>query len=128
MKGHGAKFNRKMEAAIAALLTQRNHEEAARVAGVGTATLLRWLKLPEFQTAYREARRAAYSQSTARMQQATSAAASTLLKIMVDPNAPPASRVRAAAYVFEHAARAMEMEDIEVRVSALERAATAKDK
>jgi hypothetical protein len=61
MKGHGAKFNRKMEAAIAALLTQRNHEEATRVAGVGTATLLRWLKLPEFQTAYR--RRPARSSS-----------------------------------------------------------------
>jgi hypothetical protein len=34
---------------IAALLTQRNIEEAAKAAGIGTRALLRWLKLPEFQ-------------------------------------------------------------------------------
>jgi hypothetical protein len=43
---NGAKFTRKEEA-IAALLTQRNLEEAARVTGIGTQTLLRWLELPE---------------------------------------------------------------------------------
>ena len=32
MTGHGAKFGRKKEEAIAALLTQRNVEEAARAA------------------------------------------------------------------------------------------------
>ena len=35
MKGHGAKFNRKMEEAVAALLAQRNVEEAARAVGIG---------------------------------------------------------------------------------------------
>ncbi len=60
MTGHGQKFGRKKEEAIAALLSQRNLEEAARVAGVGTKTLLRWLEIPEFQAAYREARRAAF--------------------------------------------------------------------
>src|SRR5229473_1877242 len=34
MAGHGSKFGRKKEAAIAALLSQRNHEEAAQAAGV----------------------------------------------------------------------------------------------
>lgn len=46
----GSKFTRKMEEAIAALLVQRNVEEAARAAGIGTQTLLRWLKIPEFQS------------------------------------------------------------------------------
>jgi hypothetical protein len=64
--GHGSKFSRKKEEAIAALLTQRNVEEAARTAGIGTQTLLRWLKVPEFQAAYLEARRATVSQSNAR--------------------------------------------------------------
>ncbi len=73
MRGHGAKFSRKMEAAVAALLTQRNHEEAARAVGIGTATLLRWQKEPEFQQAFRAARRAAHGQAIARLQQATSA-------------------------------------------------------
>ena len=84
MRGHGTKFTRKMEAAVAALLTQRNQEEAARSVGIGPATLLRWQKLPEFQDAYRQARRQAVSQSVARLQQASSAAVSTLLKVMVD--------------------------------------------
>ena len=123
MIGHGTKFGRKKEETIAALLSQRNIEEAARFVNIGTKTLLRWLQLPEFDRAYREARRAAFSQSIARLQQASSAAAATLLKIMVDPTAPAASRIRAADSVLGHAAKAIEIEDIEVRVSELERAA-----
>jgi hypothetical protein len=123
MKRTGVKFGRKMEDAIAALLSQRNVDEAARVAGIGSRTLLRWLQEPEFQTAYREARRAAFRQSIARLQQASSAAVSTLLKIMVDPAAPASTRVRAADSVLDHSARAIEIEDIEARVSELERAA-----
>jgi len=57
MTGHGAKFGRKKEEAIAALLTQRNIEEAARSIAVAPNTLLKWMKVPEFQTAYRQARR-----------------------------------------------------------------------
>jgi len=123
MTGSGSKFTRKKEEAIAAPLTQRNIEDAARTASIGTQTLLRWLKIPEFQTAYREARRAAFSQSIARLQQATSAAVSTLLKVMVDPNTPASTRVRAADSVLDHSAKSIEIEDIEARVSELERAA-----
>jgi hypothetical protein len=60
MTGHGAKFGRKKEEAIAALLTQRNVEGAARAAGIVTQTLVRWMKVPEFRTAYRQARREAF--------------------------------------------------------------------
>ena len=123
MKAPGGKFGRKKEEAIAALLTQRNIEEAAKVAGIGANTLLRWLKVPEFQAAYREARRAAFGQAVARLQQGTSAAATTLLKTMIDPNTPASVRVRAAEAIFNHAAKAIEIEDIEARVTALEAAA-----
>ena len=128
MKGHGAKFSRKMEEAVAALLTQRNQEEAARAVGIGTATLLRWQKEPEFQAAYRAARRAAHAQSVARLQQATSAAVTTLLKVMVDPSTPPSTKVRAADSVLDHSAKAIELEDIDARVVELERAAEAAKK
>src|SRR4051812_34494371 len=120
MKGHGTKFSRKKEEAITALLTQRNVQEAAHAVGIGTTTLMRWLQLPEFQTELRKARRDAFSQSVARLQQAASAAVTTLLKVMVDNNAPASTRVRAADSVLGHAARALELEDIEVRVSELE--------
>jgi hypothetical protein len=122
MVGPGSKFTRKMEEAVAALLTQRSIEEAARVAGIGTQTLIRWLKVPEFNAAYREARRAAFGQSVARLQQASSAAATTLLKIMLDTAAPPSTRVRAAECIMNHAIKAIEVEDIGARVSALEEA------
>lgn len=122
MTGHGSKFTRKMEAAIAALLTQRNVEEAARAAGIGTQTLLRWLKVPEFQAAYRDARRAAVSQSNARAQQASNTAVSVLMKMMVDGNVPPAVRTRAAFYILSFSNQSIESEDIEVRLAALEQA------
>lgn len=105
------------------LVDSAQHRRAARFIGVAPNTLLKWLKLPEFAEAYRQARRDAFSQSIARLQQASSAAVATLMKIMVDVNAPTSSRVRAADCVLGHAARAFEIEDIEVRVSELERTA-----
>jgi hypothetical protein len=123
MAGHGEKFGRKQEEAIAALLTQRNVEEAARAAGIGARALFRWLKLPEFQNAYRQARREAFGQAVARLQQRTSAAATTLLKIMIDPGTPASVRVRTADSIFNHATKAIEIEDIQARRSELERAA-----
>jgi hypothetical protein len=124
MLGHGAKFGRKKEEAIVALLSHRTLEEAARAVGVAPNTLLRWQQDAEFNKAYREARRVAFRQSVARLQQASSAAVSTLLKVMVDPATPPATKVRAADSVLDHSAKAIELEDIEARVAALE-AATA---
>jgi len=87
---------------------------------ISTNTLLRWLKLPEFDAAYRAARRAAVSQTNARFQQATGAAGMTVLKLMVDPNAPAAVKLRAAECVLNHATKAIELEDILERLSALE--------
>jgi hypothetical protein len=43
--------------------------------------------------------------------------------MMIDPSTPASVRVRAADSVFNHAAKAIEIEDIEARVTALEQAA-----
>src|SRR5450759_5170625 len=91
----------------------------------GMATLLRWQKMPEFQAAYRQARRDAFGQATARLEQASGAAVSTLLKVMVDQNTPASTKVRAADCVLDRAGKAIEIEDIEARVAELERAAEA---
>jgi transposase-like protein len=127
--GHGQKLGRKQEAAIAALLSQRTVEDAARVAGIGARTLFRWLELREFREAYLQARRQAFGQASARLQQATGAAVSVLLTLMLDANAPAASRVRAAHSVLDLAAKALELEDIELRLRHLEEvsATTAKE-
>jgi hypothetical protein len=48
------------------------------------------------------------------------------MKIMLDQNTPASTRVRSAEIIAIHAARAIEIEDIEARVSELERATEAK--
>jgi hypothetical protein len=123
MVGHGAKFGQKMEQAIVALLSHRNLEAAARAVGINPNTLLRWTKDPEFEAARREARRTAFSQSIARLQDASGAAVTTVLKIMLDSNAPARARLQAAEIVLERGAMAIVMEDFEARVAELERAA-----
>lgn len=128
MRGHGAKFGRKKEEAIIALLTQRNTEEAARAIGVGPATLLRWLQVPEFQTAFRAAKWAAYSQSVGRLHQMSTAAVSTLGKVMVDPSTPAAVKVRAADSILNHTVKAIETENLEARLAELERAEASRNK
>jgi hypothetical protein len=120
--GHGQKLGRKQETAIAALLSQRTVEEAARVAGIGARTLFRWLELAEFREAYLRARRLAFEQASARLQQATGVAVTVMLTLLLDPKAPAASRVRAAHSVLDMAAKALELEDIEVRLRRLEEA------
>jgi hypothetical protein len=55
-----------------------------------------------------------------RFQQGTSAAATTLIKLLLDPSTPASVRARVADSIFNHAAKAIEIEDIEARVSALE--------
>lgn len=65
MKGHGKKFARKKDEAIAALLSHRTLEEAARAVGISPNALLRWQQDPEFDAAFRKARRGGGFQSVA---------------------------------------------------------------
>jgi hypothetical protein len=123
MTGHGAKFGRKKEEAIAALLLHRNTEEAARAVGIAPKTLLRWLQIPEFQAAFRAAKWAVYSQAIGRLHQMSGPAVSTLGKVMVDPSTPAAVKVRAADSILNHTIKAIETENLEARLTELERAA-----
>jgi AmiR/NasT family two-component response regulator len=56
VRAEGTKLPRKQECAIAPLLCERTHADAARAAGVSESTLQRWLLLPGFRRAYRAAR------------------------------------------------------------------------
>jgi len=121
MLGHGARFGRRMEQAIAALLSHRNVDEAAREVGIGVNTLSRWMKQPEFEVALREARRRVSERAIGRLQDAADAAAMTVLKIMLDTNVPAGTRLRAAEVVLERSVDTSEVDNIEDRVSKLER-------
>jgi hypothetical protein len=122
MSGHGEKLGRKKEAAIAALLTQRSIEDAARAVTISGKTLRRWMKLPEFQVEYLQARRDVLLQTNARIQQNSGAAASVQLKLMADPNTPASVRARTSQFLLEYASTSLEQEDVLVRLAALERA------
>jgi DNA-binding transcriptional MerR regulator len=123
MSGSSEKLNSKQEAAVLALLSSRNVEEAAKVVGVTPRTLYRWQKEPAFDRAYRAAKRASYDQAIARLHHLSGAAVSTIGKVMLDPATPPATKVRAADTVLEHTEKAIQLEDIEARLTELERSA-----
>jgi hypothetical protein len=123
MLGRGPRFEQKMEPAIAALLSHRGVEDAARAVGISVNTLRRWMQVPEFQAACREARRKILSQAIGQLQNAAGAAAKTVLKIMVDPTVPAGIRLRAAEVVLDQAVKAGEMEETEDRLAKLERMA-----
>jgi hypothetical protein len=82
MTGHGSKFGRKQEEAIAALLTQRNVEDAAKSVGIAPKTFVRWMQISDFRAPYREARRAPFGRSIDPFTTASTEAVS-MLRIMV---------------------------------------------
>ncbi|MGD1092193.1 MAG: helix-turn-helix domain-containing protein [Bryobacteraceae bacterium] len=123
MKGDGTKLSRKQQEAIAALLSTRTVEDAARSCNTPPRTLYRWLKEYDFDASYRAAKKAAYGQSIARLHHLSSAAVSTLGKVMLDPATPAATKVRAADSILNHTVKAIEIEDHEARLAELERSA-----
>lgn len=121
--GHGEKRSRKEDLALAALISEPTLGEAAKKVGISEVTLWRWLQDPEFQDKYRTARRQAVSQSITQLQKISSEAVETLREVMNNKETPPASRVTAAKAVLEMAIKAVEVEDLAVRIEALEKAA-----
>src|SRR5262249_48290859 len=90
-----------------ALLTEPSHASAAAKAGVSEATLHRWLRLPGFRTAYRQARRQLVEGAVGRLQAAAGLAVDTLLAVAKD-GARDGDRVRAAVALLDHAFRGFE--------------------
>jgi Helix-turn-helix domain of transposase family ISL3 len=118
MIGHGEKLTRKQDQAIGALLTEQTIASAAEQVGVSEPTLRRWLKLPEFLAAYREAWREIMEKTMAQMQQASWAASTTLIKLLGANN--ESTRLRAAVALLDQANKGLETLDHEERLAALE--------
>jgi hypothetical protein len=118
--GRRSKKKCQREQLILAILQQPTWQKAAASMGISEVTAWRIRRTPEFRWEYLEARREAVSQSLARLQQGSAAAASTLLKIMVDPNNPASSRVQAANRILEQAKGGFILEDLELRIQQLE--------
>jgi transposase-like protein len=104
MEGDGPKLTSKQEAAIAALLTESSYAAAATKAGVGKTTLYRWMQLPSFRAASRQARRELVESAIGRIQAATGQAVETLLAV-ARQGRRDSDRVRAAIALLHHALR-----------------------
>ena len=102
-------------------------QAAAKQVGVSEATIHRWLKLPAFTVAYREARTQAVGQAIARSQQMSVLAIHSLGRIMTDTGQPGSVRVTASKCILDFAIKGVEMEDLKARIEALEAAAQAEE-
>jgi hypothetical protein len=103
---------------LAALLTEPTIQAAAAEARCPLRTAHRWLVLPAFQEAYRDAQRECIRQATGQLQQATSQAVETLRRNL--SCGQPAAEIRAALAILEQAFKATELQDLSARLEALE--------
>src|SRR3954471_9555892 len=111
------------EQAVVALLNEQSVSKAAKACNVTERTLYNWLDLPGFKSAYRRARREAFSQAIALSQRYAPIAVNTLAKVMTDPQAPPQAKVSAATTLLKFGREGLELDDIAERVEILEQAA-----
>ena len=121
MSGRGEKIEQKQERAISAMLQADSLRAAAKEAGISEATLHRWLKNEDFQTAYRAAKREVVNFAICRLQRSSGKAVETLETIMKGAGNPPTARVSAAKIVLEMALKGIEVEDLERRIVDLEK-------
>jgi hypothetical protein len=120
MSGSRDSLTSRQQAAIAALLTERTHAQAATKAKVAEQTLRRWLtKDQNFVAAYRAARRTVMDGVIGNLQQSASKAVDTLERNLTCGR--PGDEIRAALGVLDHASRGLEVGDLLERVEELER-------
>jgi len=120
VKGHGEKFSRRKEQAIAALLTVPTAGEAAKTVGISSVTLWRWMQDPDFRDRYAAARRQVVQEALATIQTISKEAAGVLRTIMNNSNSPAAVRVAAAKIIIDMALRIVEIDELLVRIEKLE--------
>ena len=113
-------LSRRQERAIVSLLAEPTIAAAAHDAGVSERAIYKWLRQDNFQSCLRKERRYALDMATARLQQLSCRAVETLSVVMDSAEASATGRVSAARIALDIAYRAVELEDMEDRVTALE--------
>lgn len=121
MAVQSGKMHEQQELVISALLTERSIKEASKKAGVGEHTVYRWMATPEFDKAYKQAKRKILDHAISQIQLSVTEAVGVLRSIMNDEESPPSSRVTSAKTILEQALKAVELEDVVKRVEELER-------
>jgi hypothetical protein len=120
LNGHGEKLSRRQELLIAALLETDTLAQAAERARVSTATIRRWMQLPQFRAAYQRAKRDLIEAATNRLLKTMGKAAQKLESVMDDPKAPLGWQVSAATRILDRGRWAYETDDLAERIAQLE--------
>ncbi|MDA1315473.1 MAG: hypothetical protein O2968_19260, partial [Acidobacteria bacterium] len=106
---------------ILALLVCRTFTAAAKTVGVDRTTVYRWIRQDKtFRRELSKARLQALAETTARLQRLAKTAVIQLSKIIKDDEAPAASRVSGIRTTLDFAYRAVELEELEVRLAEVE--------
>ena len=108
------------EVVVAVVLQSPNREIAAERLGVNGSNLRRLMQREEYRAAFEEAKRAVLDDAINQLRVFGGEAARTLREVMNEPINPPAARASAARGLLELLLRAVETQDLAVRVAALE--------
>lgn len=119
-KANGDTLTAKQGTAIAALLSSPTIAKAAEAAKVGERTLYKWLKVPAFKAAYREAQRESFKHAVGMCQKYLPHAVQTLVKVMAKDDAPESAKVSAASALMKFGRESIELDDVVERVEKLE--------
>jgi hypothetical protein len=123
MNGHGAKYDRKKEQAISALLIHPTLPEASAASGISISTLRRWRKNPLFEKDYEKARKALLESAANGLRSHARGAADILWELASDANTKQTAKVSACRAIIDlafHSAQLQELSDISERLRALE--------
>ena len=113
---------RRMDEAIAALLVCRTQADAARKIGVSRRTLLNWLKHAEFRRRYEAAQRELLESTINGLRSIGGDAVVALRDVVNDAASGASARVSGSRAILETLLRAVEFQDIQQRIEALEKA------
>ena len=115
-------ITRNQKRAIAALLTSRNVQDAAKQIGVGHRTITRWLAEDEtFQIALSQAEGQAIDAATRQLVVLADEAIATLRDLIKSNDATDNIKLRAAQAVLAHLLKLRELRNVEQRLAELER-------
>ncbi len=117
----GTGKTRQMDAAIEGLMTCRTIGEAAAKAGVSKRTLQRWMKHEGFKKQYGRAKAELLEGTINRLRSEGWKGVEILSKIAGDNKTSSAARVSAASRLLETLMKAVEIQDLQQRLDALER-------
>ena len=115
-------LSRNQEKALAGLLSLPTLGLVAAQVGVSERTLYRWLTFDEaFKAEYLRLRREIVGNAVFQLQKASNNAVNTLISVINDLENPASARVAAAVKILELSFKGLEQDDLEQRISALER-------